>query len=138
VENTETSYQTQNRPSRCLETLTPYHSKPSQLYGLLKIHESDIPLRPTVSLTDIPCYALAEFLHKILSPTVGNTDSFMKSSEHFIKLIQDINLQNEDYLESSDVSLFTNVPVEGVLHDIRNRLNTDPSHQNTHRYKLKA
>jgi hypothetical protein len=68
------------------------------------------------------------FLHKILSPLVGNTNSFAKNSEHFIKLIQDISLQNEDYLVSFDiVRIFTSVPVEKVLQVIRNRLNTDPS-----------
>jgi hypothetical protein len=50
----------------------------------------------------------------------------MKTTLHFIKLIQDINLQNEDYLVSFDVaSLCTNIPVEEVLQVIRNRLNTD-------------
>jgi hypothetical protein len=51
----------------------------------------------------------------------------MKDSEHFVKSIQDINLQNEDYLISFDVSLFTNVLVEEVLRVIRNRLSGDPS-----------
>jgi hypothetical protein len=39
--------------------------------------------------------------------------------EHFIKLIQEINLQNE--------GLFTNILMEEVLQVITNRLNTDPS-----------
>jgi hypothetical protein len=85
------------------------------------------PLRPIVSSVDSSWYALADFLPKILGPLVGSTDSFMKNSEHFIKLIQDINLQNEDYLVSFDITLFTNAPVEEVLQIIRNRLSTDPS-----------
>jgi hypothetical protein len=90
--------------------LTPYHSKPPHLYGLPKIHKPDIPLRPIVSSTDSPWYALSEFLHKILTPLVGNTDSFVKNTEDFIKSIKDFNLQNEDYLVSFDVvSLFTNL-----------------------------
>jgi hypothetical protein len=71
---------------------------------------------------DSPCYALAEFLHKILSPLAGNTGSFVKDSEHFIKSTEDINLQNERYLASFDiVSLFTNVPMEEVLQVIGNQ-----------------
>jgi hypothetical protein len=74
-----------------------------------------------------PCYALAEFLHKILSSLAGSMDT-MKNSEHFIEVIQEINLQNEDYLVSfAVISLFTNIPVEEVSQVIRNRLNTDPS-----------
>jgi hypothetical protein len=106
--------------------LTSYYSKPPHLYGLPKIHKPDIPLRPMVSSTDSPCYALAEFLHNTLSHLTVKTCSFVKASEHFIKSIQDINLQIEVYLVSFDVSLFTNVPVEEVLQVIRNRLSTDP------------
>jgi hypothetical protein len=91
------------------------------------VHKPDIPLRPTVSSVDSPCCSLAEFLHKSLSPLAGNTDSFVKNSGYFLKLIQEINLQNKNHLVSHDVSSFTNVPVEEVLQVIRNRLNTDPS-----------
>jgi hypothetical protein len=52
----------------------------------------------------------------------------MKNSEHFIKLIQDINLHNQNYLASFDVvSLFTNGPVEEFVQVIRNKLSTYPS-----------
>jgi hypothetical protein len=117
-------------PMALKRRLTPYHSKPPHLYGLPKIHKPDIPLRPIVSSIDSPCYALAGFLHKILTPLTGNTNSFVKNSEDFIKTIQDINLQKEDCLVSFDVvSLFTNVPVEEVLQIIKNRLRMDPSFQ---------
>jgi hypothetical protein len=49
-----------------------------------------------------------------MSPIAGNTDSFVKNSEHFIKLIQVTNLRNEDYLVSFYISLFTNMPVKEV------------------------
>jgi hypothetical protein len=44
-----------------------------------------------------------------------------------IVLIYQQKLQNENYLVSFDVSLFTNVPVEEVLQIMRNRLSTDSS-----------
>jgi hypothetical protein len=77
--------------------------------------------RPTVSSIGSPCYALAECL-----PLAGNTDSFVKNSQHFIQLIQEFNLQNKDCLERYDVSASTNVPADEVLQVIINSLNTGP------------
>jgi hypothetical protein len=65
-----------------------------------------------------PC----SFTINILGPLVGNTDSFVKNSDHFIQFIQEINLQNEDSLVSSNAdSLFTNITVEEVLGTTANR-----------------
>jgi hypothetical protein len=64
----------------------------------------------------------------MLSSLVGETDSSVNESEHFIKWIHNINLQIEDCLVSFDVvTLFTKVPVEEILQVIRNIFNTDPS-----------
>jgi hypothetical protein len=52
--------------------------------------------------------------------------SFVKNSDHFIKLIQEINLQNKDCLISFEVP-FTSIPVEEVLLVVRNRLIMGPS-----------
>jgi hypothetical protein len=67
-------------------------SKLPHFYRLAKIHKPDIPLRQIISSINSPCYALAEFLHKVLSPLAGNTDSFVKDSERIIKSIEDINI----------------------------------------------
>jgi hypothetical protein len=113
-------------PAALKHILTPYYSKLPHLYGLPNIHKPDILLRPIVSFTDSPCYALEDILHKILSPLAGNTDSFVKNLEHFIKLMEEIILQNGDYLISFDVvNLFTEVSVEEILQVVRNRLSTD-------------
>jgi hypothetical protein len=79
-------------PTEMKQKLTPYHSKPPHLYGLPKIHKPDIPLRPIVSSIGSPCYAVAGFLHKILSPLVGRSESFVKNSGHFIQLLKPVNL----------------------------------------------
>jgi hypothetical protein len=72
-------------PTGLKHKLTPYHSKPSHLYGFPKIHKSGIPLRLIVSSIGSSCYALAGFLHKILSLLVGQSQSFVKYSGHFIQ-----------------------------------------------------
>jgi hypothetical protein len=103
--------------------LTLYHSKPPHLYGLPKIHKPDIPLRPIVSSFGSPCYALASLLHKILSTLAGRLECFIKNSGHFLQLLKSVNLQSSDTLVSFDiVSIFTNVPVDKTLKDIRNKL----------------
>jgi hypothetical protein len=66
-------------PTVLKHTLTPYHSKPPHLYGLPKVHKPDILLRPMVSSTGFPCYTLAGFLHKILSPLTEKWESFIRN-----------------------------------------------------------
>jgi hypothetical protein len=124
-------------PTGLKHKLTPHHSKPPHLYGLPKIHKPEIPLRPTVSSIGSPCYALAGFIHKILSPLVGKSQSFVKNSGHFIELLKPISVQPLDILASFDtVSLFTNVPVDEALQVIRNKLQND--HTLTERSSLEV
>jgi hypothetical protein len=53
-----------------------------------------------------PCYALAGFLLKILSPLAGKFESFIQNS-NFIQLLKSVNLLSLDTLISYDVvSLF--------------------------------
>jgi hypothetical protein len=78
-----------------------------------------------VSSIGSPCYALAGFLHKILSALPGKLESFVKYLGHFVQLLKSVNLQSADTLVSFDVSLFTNVPVTESLQVIRNKLHND-------------
>jgi hypothetical protein len=73
-----------------------------------------------------PCYALAGFLHNILCPLAGKSESFVKNSGHFLQLLKSVILQSPDALVSFDVvSVFTNVPVDEALQAIRNELYND-------------
>jgi hypothetical protein len=106
--------------------LIPYNSKPPPLHGLPKIHKHNIPLRPTVSSIGSPCYALAGFIHEILSPLAGKLASFVKNLGHFLQLLKSVNLLSLNILVSYNVvSLFTNVPIDEALQVIRNKLHND-------------
>jgi hypothetical protein len=52
---------------------------------------------------------------------VGQSQSFVKNSGHFIELLKPIKLHPIDTL----VSLFTNVPIDEALQVIRNKLQND-------------
>jgi hypothetical protein len=79
-----------------------------------------------VSSIGSPRFALAGFLHKVLSPLVGQSQSFVKNSGHFIELLKPIKLHPFNTLVNFDVvSLFTNVPLDEALQVNRNKLQND-------------
>jgi hypothetical protein len=74
-----------------------------------------------VSSVGSPCYALAGFLRKMLSPLAGKSETFIKNLGHFVQLLKSVNLQSLDtFISFHVVSLFTNVPVDVALQVIRN------------------
>ena len=75
-----------------------------------------------------PSYSLSKHIASIISPLMGQSDSFVKNSEHFISTIRDITVDPDDIMVSFDVcSLFTNVPIEEALKVISNMLVSDES-----------
>ncbi|KAL0842148.1 hypothetical protein ABMA28_014324, partial [Loxostege sticticalis] len=101
----------------------PKPVKPPKLYGLPKIHKSNIPLRPIVSQIDSPTYDLAKHVAGVLQPLVGKTPSFVKDSFHFRDIVKSIRLEPGDLMVSFDVeSLFTNVPLKDCIEVIKDKL----------------
>jgi hypothetical protein len=88
--------------------LTPSCLITPRIYGLPKIHKEGVPLRPIVNTIGSPTYELTKYVAKILGPLVGNTDSYIKDSSDFVKLIKEEKVEPKDMLISFDVvSLFT-------------------------------
>ena len=54
-----------------------------KFYGLPKIHNRDIPLRPIVSSRDSINYEVAKELSRILRPLVGNSPHPIKNTGEF-------------------------------------------------------
>ena len=71
-------------------------------------------------------YNSAKYLAKVLSPLVGKTEHFVKNSQHFVSLVKDKRVEEDEVLISYDVSaLFTSVPVNKALTVIHERLASD-------------
>jgi hypothetical protein len=104
---------------------TPCHDRLPHPCGLPKVHKPDIALRPIVSPTGSPYYALAGFIQKILSPLAVRSESFIKNSAYFIQLLKSVNLQSLGILVSFDISLFNSGPVDEALQVISNKLQND-------------
>ena len=104
----------------------PFPSKEftPRIYGIPKIHKANIPLRPIVDTMGFPTYKLASFLAKLLSPHVGNVDSFVRDSNHFVDFLRDAKCEYGDILVSFDiVSLFTKVPISDAIEIIKRKVN---------------
>ena len=66
-----------------IRKLVPCGSAPEKIYGLVKVHKKDNPLRPVASMIGTPEYELAKFLDKIIKPF--NPNNFMlESTNSFI------------------------------------------------------
>ena len=55
-----------------------------KFYGLPKIHEPDIPLRPIVSNCGLVTYGMAKELTKILKPLVGKSPHHIDSTQDIV------------------------------------------------------
>jgi predicted GIY-YIG superfamily endonuclease/flagellar basal body rod protein FlgC len=106
--------------------MTPRYSKPPHIYGLVKIHKVDKPLRPIVSCIDSPCQKLARYLLPILNPLTGSTSSFVLNSHNFIEHIKDLKIEENSTMGSFDVvNLFTTTPIHRTLERTRELLEKD-------------
>ena len=56
-----------------MRRLIPSGSNPGKIYGLVKIHKRDNPLRPVVSMIGTPEYQLAKFLDSLIKPYIPQT-----------------------------------------------------------------
>ena len=73
-----------------------------------------------------PSYSLSKYIASMISPLAGKTDSFIKDSAHFVDLVKDIKLSEDEVMISFDVkSLFTNVPITEAVEVIHDMLKSD-------------
>lgn len=91
----------------CHNGQTPY------IYGLPKLHKTNIPLRPIVSTVCSATYKLSKFLSEILANVMGKNEHHIKDSWDFHNFIKNKKVPKNHILVSFDVvSLYTNIPIE--------------------------
>ena len=111
----------------------PTGASSSKLYGLPKIHNKNILLRPIVSSQGSVTYGVAKELARILKPLTGNTIHQVNNSKEFAEDIKKIKLEVGECIISYDVAaLFTSIPVKFVLEVTKKKLEQDTElHQRT-------
>ena len=95
------------------------------MYGLIKTHKPNNPIRPIICSRGSASYILSKWLVSILSPLVGTiSNSHINNNTDLITKLQNINTSYDFILVSFDItSLFTRVPVCDLLLYLEDELN---------------
>lgn len=94
------------------------------MYGLIKTHKPNNPVRPIISSVGSCSYKLSKYLVNLLSPLLGNiSNSNIKNNVDFVDKINNLHINFEFKMISFDVtSLFTKVPVDDLLNFLKEEL----------------
>ena len=112
--------------------LYPTGAGSSKFYGLPKIHNVGMPLRPIVSSIVTVTYQTSKELARNLKILVGTSPHHVQNSRDFMQQIKGIHLNQSQCMMSYDVkALFTSVPTEPATNIIKNML--EQNHELQHR-----
>ena len=94
--------------SHTYKSIYPMAEVAPHFYANPKVHKKYVPVRPIISgINSVKC-RLAKHLAKLFNPLVGKSKYYIKNSEHLVKLLKEINLEEDDVFVSYDVTaLFT-------------------------------
>ena len=113
--------------------LYPTGTSTPKYYGLPKVHNQKVPLRPIISSRGAVTYESAKELLRILKPLVGRSPHHVHNTQDFIQNIEGIQLQENECIMSYDVNLlFTSIPIDPAINIIKKHLEQDKDlHQRT-------
>jgi len=86
------------------------------LYCTVKVHKPNYPLRPIFTMYNPPNYKLAAYLAKMIKNCKDESQSYIKDSLIFVKLLKSTSINNNELMMSFDIeSLYPNVPVNEAI-----------------------
>ena len=94
------------------------------MYGVVKTHKDNNPMRPIISSVGSCTYNLAKWLVTLLTPIVGTiSSSHIKNNTDLKFILENLHCEYDFELVSFDVqSLFTTVPIDQLLVFLGNEL----------------
>ncbi|BHF72651.1 hypothetical protein SprV_0401571900 [Sparganum proliferum] len=94
-------------------SMKPTDTAMARFYGLPKVHKTNVPLRPIVSLRGTPTYGLAKWMFGRLKFLAEGSPTIVTSAYQFLERIKHLKLEPDESMVSFDVvSLFTSIPLQ--------------------------
>ena len=90
--------------SQTYKSIYPMAEVTFHFYVTPKVHKKDVPVRTIVSGINSVMYGLAKHLAKLLNPHVGKSKYHIKNSEHLVKLLKEIDLEEDEEFVFYDVT----------------------------------
>ena len=114
-------------PDKCIEELTPNHSRTPVFYGLPKDHKPSVPLRPVVATCGGPTEKTSWMLDKILQQLLQFVPLHLTDTNDFLHRLQQFwgehNVpENAIFFSIDVVNLYGSIPVNDAVEAVREAL----------------
>lgn len=92
------------------------------MYGLIKMHKDDKPIRPVVNTRSAPGYTIARLLTKILTPVQETHKYNVRNSIDVIERLRYLSPDPEEIFATFDIaSMYTNIDIDMAINAINKR-----------------
>lgn len=102
--------------------LTTYTATESKMYGVIKYHKQNCPVRPVTSINNAPQEKLSKWIcSRITNINTNNKYNFIDSWD-FVQKLEGIQIDdNEEIISTDMVSMFTSIPNEVKMNSLKKR-----------------
>ena len=106
--------------------LYPNETQIPRMYGLPKIHKEGYPLREIVDGNGGLTKKVHGYISSVLKTYIGESEYYVKNSEHFVKSLEGVKVEEGEVLVSYDVkALYPSIPHDEAIRVIRRELTND-------------
>lgn len=109
-------------PRNGIACATTAENKIPNMYGLIKLHKEDRPIRPVVNTRSGPGYTIASILTRIFTPAQETHKYNVKNTNDVTQRLSLVTPDMDEFFASYDIkSMFTNISTEMAIMAIRKR-----------------
>ena len=114
--------------------LSPTQTQIPRMYGVVKIHKKDYPLREIVDANGGAAKPIDNYIAKIMKRYVGQTPHHVENTTDFAEKIKNVKIEEDEIMVSYDiVALYPSVPQNEAIDLLNDLLHNDQNlHEATH------